>query len=425
MTTELDRIAEKARSNRKLRFTSLTHLLTPAFLIETWAKMNKHGASGVDKETTREFEQNLGQRCKDIVARLRTRRYRPPPARRVDIPKEGGKTRPLGIPTVEDRLVQRAVARLLEAIYETDFLDSSYGFRPGRSPHQALAALRNQLMAGGVSTIFETDIRGFFDAINHEWLMKMVRHRIADTDILRLIGRWLKAGVMIDGVVVRTDVGSPQGGPISPLLANIYLHYALDLWVERIVADKCEGRVYLTRFADDFVVGFQYPGEAIRFSHVVERRLRKFHLELAPEKTNLLTFGRAPAMKGHKLGKFDFLGFTHVGGRDKKGRFKVVRLPRQKSIRKFLDAVKQRLWKLLHQRPDLQQKVLNRMLGGFYRYFGLHGCLKRLIKLRHEVYRRWRWIQTRRSQRDRSSWDSLKLKPWFQLELPKVVHPTV
>jgi len=325
MTTKLDRIADKAKTDDKLRFTSLAHLLTPAFLMETWSKMNRQGASGVDQETTVEFERNLEQRCEDIVGRLKARSYRPPPVRRVNIPKGDGKTRPLGIPTVEDRLVQRAVARLLEPVYETDFLNCSYGFRPGRSAHAALTVLRKQFMTGGVTTIFETDIRGYFDSINHAWLMRMLKLRIADPVILRLIGKWLKAGVMIDGVVVHTEAGSPQGGPISPLLANIYLHYALDLWVERIVAKRCEGRVYLTRFADDFVVGFQHAGEALKFSRAVEKRLQKFHLEVAPEKTRLLTFGRTAALRGQKLGKFDFIGFTHIGGRDRKGRFTVVR----------------------------------------------------------------------------------------------------
>lgn len=425
MNTKLDRIAEKARNDRKVRFTSLAHILTPAFLMETWAKMNKKGASGVDKETTQEFERNLLQRCEDIVARLQARRYKPQPARGVDIPKGDGKTRPLSIPTVEDRLVQRAVARLLEAIFEADFLNCSYGFRPGRSPHQALAALRTQFMSGRVTTVYETDIRGYFNNINHEWLMRMLSLRIADPIILRLIGKWLRAGVMRDGVVVPTEAGSPQGGPISPLLANIYLHYALDLWVERIVARNCEGRVFLTRFADDFIVGFEYAGEAIKFSHVIDERLKRFHLEAAPEKTRLLTFGRLAALRGHKLGSFDFLGFTHVAGRDKRGGFAVVRLPRQKSIRKFLDAVKQRLTKLMHERPILHQKVLNQMLRGFYQYFGLHHCVTRLQKVKYEVTRLWRWALRRRSQRDNLGWQHLARKPWFQLVLPRVVHPTV
>ena len=221
MNTKLARIAEKAEAHRKLRFTSLAHLLTPEFLSETWKQMNRHGASGVDGETTKEFESELETRVEQLCARLRTKQYRPPPVRRVEIPKGGGRTRPLGIPTVEDRLLQRAVARILGAIFEQDFLECSYGFRPGRNPHQALRALRSHFVAGKVRHMYEADIRGYFNHINHEWLRKMVAQRIADPVILSLIGKWLRAGVMQDGVVVRAHEGSPQGGPVSPVLANI------------------------------------------------------------------------------------------------------------------------------------------------------------------------------------------------------------
>src|SRR5262245_10896343 len=248
MTTGLSRIAEKAKSDRKARFTSLAHLLTPEFLLETWKQMNRRGAGGVDGETIKEFERDLEARIQGIHARLRAGQYRPPPVRRVDIPKGDGKTRPLGIPTVEDRLVQRAVARILMAIYEQDFLNCSYGFRPGRGPHHALRALRSNIVAGKVRHVFEADIRGYFNHINHEWLRKMVAHRIADPVILPLIGRWLRAGVMQNGVVVRVDEGTPQGGPVSPVLANVYLHYVLDLWFERKFKTWCQGEAYLTRF---------------------------------------------------------------------------------------------------------------------------------------------------------------------------------
>jgi hypothetical protein len=227
MTTQLEQIATKAKVDRALRFTSLAHLLTPAFLIETWRQMNRHGASGVDGETTKEFERELEIRVQDIHARLKAGTYQAPPVRRVEIPKGPGKvgTRPLGIPTVEDRLVQRAVARILEAVFEADFLDCSYGFRRGRSPHHALRTLRATLITKKVRHLYEADIRGYFNHINHQWLMRMVAHRIADGVILRLIGKWLRAGVMQDGVVVRTEAGTPQGGPLSPLLANVYLHF--------------------------------------------------------------------------------------------------------------------------------------------------------------------------------------------------------
>lgn len=425
MNTKLAGIAEKAKTNPSLRFTALAHLLTPDFLMETWTMMNRRGASGVDQETTTDFESNLEQRCHDIVARLRARRYQAPPVRRVDIPKGDGKTRPLGIPTVEDRLVQRAVARLLEAIYETDFLNCSYGFRPGRGPHDAVRELRNQLMAGRVTTVFETDIRGFFNHLNHQWLMRMLRLRIGDPVILRLVAKWLRAGALINGVVVRSDVGSPQGGPISPLLANIYLHYALDLWFERRVAKQCDGRVYLTRFADDFVGCFEYAGEAQRFSRRVQARLKEFGLELADEKTRLLTFGRAPAQRDKKLGSFDFLGFTHVGGRDKKGRFAVIRLPARKSCRRFLDEVKKRLRANMHGSPRLQQALLSQMLRGFYQYFGLNYCLGRLNGLRLYVRRQWVWVLRRKSQRHKAWWCHLNRKPWFWLPYPHIVHPDV
>jgi len=242
MTTKLARIADKAKVERKLRFTSLAHLLTPEFLLETWKQMNHKGASGVDGETTKDFESDLETRVEQLCARLKEKRYRPPPVRRVEIPKGEGKTRRLGIPTVEDRLLQRAVARILSAIYEQDFLELSYGFRPGRNPHQALRALRSHVVAGKVRHVYEADIRGYFNHINHEWLRKMVAHRIADPVILSLVGKWLRAGVMQDGVVVHVHEGSPQGGPVSPVLANIYLHYVLDLWFEKKFKTWCQGR---------------------------------------------------------------------------------------------------------------------------------------------------------------------------------------
>ena len=242
MSTQLDQIIEKAKSHPKERFTSLAHLLTPEFLKETWKQMNRRGASGVDGETTKEFERDLGRRVQALCVRLKQGTYRAPPVRRVEIPKGPGKagTRPLGIPTVEDRLLQRAVARILESVFEADFLECSYGFRPGRNPHDALRALRGVIVTKKVGHLFEADIRGYFNHIQHDWLQKMVAHRIGDSVILRLIGKWLKAGFMAGGVVTRTEQGSPQGGPISPILANIYLHDVLDLWFEKKVKPWCK-----------------------------------------------------------------------------------------------------------------------------------------------------------------------------------------
>ncbi len=379
MKTKLDRIAEKAKTDGKLRFTALVHLLTPEFLMETWKQMNRRGASGVDQETMAEFAFNLEERSRDLVGRLKARRYKAPPVRRVEIPKGDGKTRPLGIPTVEDRLPQRAVARILNAIYEQDFLPCSYGFRPGRSPHQALAALRDKAMAGRARCVFETDIRGFFNHLNHDWLMRMLKLRIGDPEILRLIGKWLRAGVFDGGIVVETKEGSPQGGPISPLLANIYLHYALDLWFEKRFLRQCRGKAYLIRFADDFVAVFEYPEEARRFEWEVRKRLSEFNLEMAPEKTRRVPFGRyAPIRQQGKRCCFDFLGFRHLGGKDGKGNYSVIRIPTTKSCRKFLDNVKTWLTKNMHADRMEQQRQLTKKLRGFYQYFALNGCLDKL-----------------------------------------------
>jgi RNA-directed DNA polymerase len=427
MTTKLDGIATKAKSQTKLRFTALAHLITPAFLVETWRQMNRRGASGVDRETTQEFERNLDQRCQDIVDRLKARQYQAPPVRRVEIPKAGGKTRPLGIPTVEDRLVQRAVARILEAIYEADFLPFSYGFRPGRSPHLALQALRKHLTADKVTYLFETDIRGFFDHLSHDWLMRMLALRIGDPVILRLIAKWLKAGALVNGIIVKNDKGSPQGGPISPILANIYLHYALDLWFERRYARGCQGAAYLVRFADDFVACFQHAHEAQRFQVAVADRLGGFGLELAQEKTRLLTFGRfaRDRLKGKSPETFVFLGFKHVCGTDRWGKFVPLRIPSTKSCRKFLDRVHEWLIRYMHLNVWKQQAQLRMMLNGFYQYFGLHHCRPTLARIHAEVYRQWVRILKRRSQRQ-PTWKYLATQPWFVLPLvSRALHPLI
>ena len=432
MSTQLDQIAGKAKSEPKLRFTSLAHLLTPEFLKETWKQMNRRGASGIDGETTKEFEQDLDTRVQDLCERLKQGAYRAPPVRRVEIPKGPGKvgTRPLGIPTVEDRLLQRAVARILEAVFEADFLECSYGFRPGRSPHDALRALRGIIVTKKVGHLYEADIRGYFNHIQHEWLQKMVAHRIGDPVILRLIGKWLNAGFMAGGVVTRTEEGSPQGGPISPILANIYLHYVLDLWFEKKAARMCEGEAYLTRFADDFVVNFQYRSDADRFAKSLTDRFGKFGLELAEEKTRLMRFGRFVradlAKTGEKPDKFDFLGFTHVCGVDRGGKFALVRIPCVKSCRKFLAKTREWLKGHRHWKRRDQQRQLTTMLRGFYQYFGLHHCQRKLDVIRREVQLQWIRTLRRRSQRHRMYWSYLTSRSWFELpQAGSTRHATV
>src|SRR5213593_283683 len=292
MSTQLSQIAKRAKLDRKARFTSLAHLLTPEFLKETWGKMNRRASGGVDGQSAEQFGNELETQVEAICKQLKEGTYHAPPVRRVDIPKGPGKvgTRPLGIPTVEDRLLQRAVARILEAVFEADFLNCSYGFRPGRSPHHALQALRGVIVTKKVRHLFEADIRGYFNHINHQWLRQMVAHRIADPVILRLIGKWLRAGVMQGGVVTRSEEGTPQGGPISPILSNVYLHFVLDLWFEKKVRPLCQGEAFLTRFADDFVVSFQYKRDAESFHRRLILRFQRFNLELAEEKTRLLLF---------------------------------------------------------------------------------------------------------------------------------------
>jgi RNA-directed DNA polymerase len=431
MSTQLSQIAKKAQLDRKVRFTSLGHLLTPEFLMETWEMMNRRAASGIDGESTEQFENGLEQRVEDICAQVRGGVYRAPPVRRVEIPKGPGKTgtRPLGIPTVADRLLQRAVARILEAVFEADFLDCSYGFRPGRNPHHALQALRLQIVTRKVSYVFEADIRSYFTRIDHQWIRKMVAHRIADPTILKLIGKWLRAGAVVDGAFISTEEGTPQGGPISPVLSNVYLHFTLDLWFEKKFKPQCQGEAYLVRFADDFVGSFQLLRDAQNFQRQLRERFARFNLELAEDKTRLLLFGRFAAATRRKHGQrpdtFEFLGFKHVCGVDRAGKFAVIRIPSTKSRRKFLARTREWLLKHRHWKCREQQHHLSVMLRGFYQYFALHHCGDKLSWIRKEVQRQWMQALRRRGQRRRLSWLSLKERPWFDLPWPKTLHPTI
>jgi len=431
MSTQLGQIAKKAKLDRTVRFTSLAHVLTPSFLKETWRMMNRHAASGIDGQTTGQFASEIEQRVEEICQQLKAGAYRAPPVRRVEIPKGPGKsgTRPLGIPTVADRLLQRAVARILEAVFEADFLDCSFGFRPGRNPHHALQALRLHIVTGKVSHVFEADIRSYFTRIDHQWLRRMVAHRIADPVILQLIAKWLKAGAMQDGVYIPAGEGTPQGGPISPVLSNLYLHFTLDLWFEKKFKPQCRGEAYLVRFADDFVGCFQFQGDAQRFQHQLRERFARFNLEMAGEKTRMLLFGRFAAATRGKQGQrpetFEFLGFKHVCGVDRSGRFALIRIPSIKSCKKFLARTREWLLEHRHWKRREQQQQLTAMLRGFYQYFALHHCDRKLHWIRHEVQRQWRQALQRRGQRRRWSWEQLGQRPWFELPFARNLHPTV
>jgi RNA-directed DNA polymerase len=432
VSTQLSQITKKAKTDSKVRFTSLAHLLTPEFLKETWGMMNRRAAGGVDGVSAEQFNSEVDTQVEAICGQLKKRTYRAPPVRRVDIPKGPGKigTRPLGIPTAADRLLQRAVARVLEAIFEADFLDCSYGFRPGRNPHHALQALRVQIVTKKVGQIFEADIRSYFTRINHQWLRKMIAHRIADPVILSLIGKWLKAGAMQDGVVIYTGEGTPQGGPISPVLSNLYLHFVLDLWFEKKIKPQVRGEASLVRFADDFVVTFQFREDADRFQQRVRERFAEFGLELAEEKTRRILFGRFADLTCLRYGlgrpeTFEFLGFKHVCGIDRAGRFALIRIPSAKSCRKFLTRTREWILHNRHWRRWEQQQHLQRMLMGFYQYFGLNHCERKLNGVRHQVQRQWIHALNRRGQRRRTNWARLKDQPWFKLPFARNLHPMV
>jgi RNA-directed DNA polymerase len=426
VSTQLRKIAAKAKQDPKVRFTSLAHVLTPEFLRETWRQLNRKGASGIDGETIAEFESNREERIEDLGRRLKAGQYQAPPVRRVEIPKGNGKTRPLGIPTVEDRLLQRAVARILSAIYEQDFLECSCGYRAGRNPHRALKALRDHIVTGKVRHVYETDIQGYFTNINHTWLRKMIALRIADPVITGLMGKWLQAGVREHGVIARPDAGTPQGGPSSPCLANVYLHYVLDLWFEKRAKRYMQGEAYLTRFVDDFVVAFQYKRDAENFDRKLKVRMKIFGLSLAPEKTRMILFGRFARERAEsysmKPGTFEFLGFKHVSGLDAKGKFAVVRIPSEKSCRKFLDSTYEWLQRHRHWRRRDQQRYLASQLKGFYQYFALNRCVPKLERVKHHVEKQWRHALKRQSQRHYVFWSYLRSRSWFELPQPKVLH---
>jgi group II intron reverse transcriptase/maturase len=428
VSPELERIGQLAQADPKLRFTALAHHLDEEFLRETWQGLNKRGAAGVDGVRMEAYGENLEENLKDLVQRLKAHSYQAPNVRRTYIPKAGNpaKLRPLGIPTVEDRLLQAAVSRLLAPIYEADFLECSYGFRPGRTAHQALAEVRLAVIKGEAQWVADADIKGFFDHLDHAWLMRMLERRIGDPWILRLIRKWLKAGILDQGTVTTPAEGTPQGGPLSPMLANVYLHYVLDLWFTRVVRPHCRGAAKLVRFADDYVALFALQQDADQFAAVLPERLAKFGLTLAEEKTKLIPFGRRHWIPGQSHEHFfDLLGFRHHLGTNRHGRMTVVRIPCPKSVRKFLSGVREWLQRHFHNRPSEQQRVLAQKLRGFYQYFALYHTLPKLGAVRNAVRLLWRTALRRRSQRSRLTWEEWQRKPWFELPQPKLIHRTV
>jgi RNA-directed DNA polymerase len=369
--TFLRGIATKAKSNKQHRFRDLYRCLNEELIYDAWESLNKRGASGVDQVTAAAYAEDLHGNIQRLVERLKTKRYRARLVRRVYIPKENGKRRPLGIPTLEDRLVQSAVTKVLNAIYEQDFLDCSYGYRAGRSAHDAVTELTRGLQFGPYHRVVEADIRGFFDHMDHEWLLEMLEQRIDDRAFLGLIRKWLKAGILeTDGSVINPQTGTPQGGIVSPILANIYLHYALDLWFERKVKRSSRGKAMLTRYADDWVCAFEHEDDAERFYQVLPKRLKKFGLEVAEEKTNKLPFSRRHLKKDQR---FIFVGFEFYWENDRKGLPRVKRRTAPKKLQGACRRIKAWIKKERHLSKRDFVSGLNRRLTGHYNYFGIIG----------------------------------------------------
>jgi group II intron reverse transcriptase/maturase len=423
-----ERIRQAAETDKGRRFTALLHhVYNIESLREAYFGLKRDAAPGVDGETWRAYGEQLEVHLADLSVRLQRGAYRAKPVRRVLIPKADGRQRPLGVTTLEDKLVQRALVTVLNCIYETDFLGFSYGFRPGRSPHNALDALCVGIQRKKVSWVLDADIRGFFDAIDHECLVKLIEHRIADRRVVRLIQKWLNAGVLEDGKWTRSDVGTPQGGGISPLLANVYLHYAFDLWV-RDWRRQAKGDVIVVRFADDIIVGFQYEWEARQFWNELRERLAAYGLELHPDKTRLLEFGRFAAANRERSGRgkpetFNFLGFTHVCGKTRKGRFVVRRLTMRKRLRAKLLEIKDALRQRGHDPVPEVGRWLASIIRGHLNYYGVPLNFRALEAFHHQVVCHWKRALSRRSQKAHVTWERMRGISRRWLPPVRIVHP--
>jgi RNA-directed DNA polymerase len=430
VSTKQQRIAELARNAPEMAFTTLAHHIDSSWLLTAYHRTRKDGAVGVDGETAAEYEVNLKARLQDLLHRAKSGTYVAPPVRRVRIPKAGspGETRPLGIPTFEDKILQRAVLMVLEPIFETDFLDVSHGFRPGRGAHGALEALRSQVMELGCHWVVDVDLRRFFDTIDHGRLREFLGRRVRDGVIVRLIGKWLNAGVLEGGVVSHPSEGTPQGGVISPLLANVVLHYVVDEWFTKEVLPRLKGKAFLVRYADDLVIGATREADARRILEVLPKRLSKYGLTLHPEKTRLVRFTPPDDDDSASGGpaaprSFDFLGFTHYWGRSLRKYWVVKRKTAKSRLRRALGAVAD--WCRLHRHLPIatQHQTLTRKLRGHYGYYGITGNYFGLHAFREGVRRAWRrWLSRRR--RDGTMWWSQfrRLEQTYPLPVARVVH---
>ena len=429
MSTTLTRIAELAREDKERQFNSIAHLLTAEALVVAFGQLKKGASAGVDGVTYAEYEEGLGERILDLHDRLKSGRYRAQPLRRVYIPKEGGKTRPISIPSLEDKIVQRATVDLLNAIYEQDFLWCSYGFRPGRSAQDALDEVGRVICTRPISYVLEADICGYFDSIVRSQLQELIERRVRDGSILRLIGKWINVGVIEDGRLLVTETGTGQGQVVSPLLANVYLHYVLDEWFEEVVKPLLKGEAYEVRYADDFILCFQYREDAERVLEVLPKRFGKYGLTLHPEKTRLIAFGREALERsegegGRKASTFDFLGFTHICKRSRRGKFTIHVRTMRKRLRRSLKAISAWCQAHRHDPVEAQAATLNRKLEGHYQYYGRPTNYRSLLEFYRAVRRTWEKWLNRRTRGKTLTWeDYAELLTHHPLKLPRITRP--
>lgn len=432
--TKQQRIAELAKRSPQMGFTSLAYLMDIDWLHAAFHRTRKDGAPGVDGQTWTEYAKNLETNLQSLLDRAKSGTYWAPPVRRVHIPKAGSstETRPIGIPTLEDKVLQRAVVMLLEPIYEQDFDAGSYGFRPGRSAHDALEELWKRTMDSGGGWILEVDIRKFFDTLDHAHLREFLQFRMRDGVLKRLIGKWLKAGVMETGSVSYPDAGSPQGGVISPLLANVFLHYVLDVWFRQEVQPRLRGRAHLIRYADDFVILFRHEADARRVLEVLSKRFGKYGLALHPDKTRLIPFRRPPyaaddkVTRGDRPGTFDLLGFTHYWGRTRRGGWAVMRQTSSKRLSRAVRSIAQWCRANRHRPISEQHAELSQKVRGHYAYYGITGNMRMLSWFLVAVHRAWRkWLNRRNRQREMLWVRFNRLLRRFRLPPPRIVHSYV
>lgn len=422
MANEYEGIALQAQKHEKVQ--TIMHYVNKQNLMEEHKRQKSEKAKGVDKVGKDEYGVNLEENIENLIARMRTFSYRPQAVRRTYIPKAGSdKLRPLGIPAYEDKLVQGVMRKVLDQIYEGKFFDLSYGFREGKSCHQAIREVNQIIMTKKVSFIVDADIKGFFDNVNHEWLIKFLENDIEDKNFLRYIKRFLKSGIIEEMKFYESDKGTPQGGLISPVCANVYLHYVLDMWFERVVKKNCKGEAYIIRYADDFVCFFQYQNEAEKFFKHLEERLKKFNLELAMDKSKIIRFGRFAKQnsEGGKTETFDFLGFTHINGKTRTGKYKIEHRTSRKKLQTKKKVVKEWIKENIQNKPSDTIELLNKKLKGHYAYYGISGNYQGLLNfyryVKVAVYKRL----TRRSQRAYLSWNRyLKLLKNHPIAEPKI-----